>query len=139
MNNEFLHGPIEFLAAAIETRMDCRAALETVKRMLEEIPVQAAYCPVCSDQYDVRSGEVPPPTVVRKRACGHWCCDRCAKMCADLGCSSDGCADCMPMCEGCAEPHCHEHQIQKCYCEDCAPGNVLQMERRPAYCFEGER
>jgi hypothetical protein len=136
MGNQFLEAPIQFLKASIESGMTGKTAFETVLRMLQEIPTQAAYCPCCSDQFDAKNGEVAPPTVVRKRSCGHSCCDRCYRHCHDGNCSNDGCADCMTACEGHAEAFCKYHIIGKTYCRGCAPRSVLREADRPAHVYE---
>lgn len=140
IRNEFLAPVMRFLDATMSTRgLDCRSALEAVRSMLEEIPVQAAFCPVCCDEQDAPRGEVPEPTVVRKRDCGHWACDKCSRICGESECANDMCGDCYQLCEGCNEAHCPEHRVARNYCAECAPRDVLREARRPAYCFEGER
>ncbi len=130
MKNQFLEAPLQFLRASLGSRLECRTTLEALGRMLEEIPVQAAYCPVCMDQFDAKAGEVAPPTVVRKRSCNHWCCDRCFRHCHDAGCSHDGCSDCMTSCEGHAESFCKDHIIDKVYCAECQPASLRRQRGR---------
>ena len=136
--NAFLTPALRFIDACLQNDKSLVASfplqmyyrdLEAVKQLLETIEPQAAYCPSCSEQFDAAPGYVAPPTVVRKRNCGHYCCDKCVRACADGGCSYHGCSDCMPICEGCAEPHCHEHQVAKNYCKECVPREIEKQLR----------
>lgn len=126
MTNEFLQPAINFLKAHIELKMGGLVTLETVLEMLEAIPTQAAYCPVCCGQRDVPSGEVPAPTVVRMRSCGHVACDSCSRHCADHECANDCCGDCYVLCEGHGDALCRECAIEKRWCRECVPEKVAR-------------
>jgi len=136
MENAFMQPVLNFLQAALGSNLTGAGTLNVAIQMLKDIPIQAAYCPVCMDQFDAATGELAPPTVVKMRSCGHYACDRCARHCADIGCANDGCEDCMSICEGHAEPHCRQHTIAKNYCKECSPERLQRECERPAYCYE---
>ena len=116
--------------------MDLRDAPEPDEETPER--VIAAECPICGDQVEECELGFVPPIRLALCGCGHYACARCVKHCADLGCANTICADCCSFCDGCAEPHCHEHVVAKTYCEHCAPGAVISEMRRPSYVYESD-
>lgn len=98
--------------------------------------VQAGSCPGCGRMAEENDLGFAPPITLQLRSCGHYSCASCSRICADEGCSHESCTDCCNTCEGCADNHCPEHTVAKCYCKECAPPDVLREHNRPAYCFE---
>lgn len=139
--SEYLMPVRALLSSLIENDIHGEAALEVVRKAIDELPELQGSCSVCLAEVDhmesggTYKGTEPIPVVL----CANGCrgCEECVKPCADGRCNRQFCQDCLILCEGCGSRFCEDHVKEDpnstdCWCDQCMPTNVRREIEREA-------